>query len=221
MSLVGIDVGSSGVKVAAYNGEGKLLGLAHRDLTPLHPHPGWWEQAAEEIWQATSFGMRELMAQDALRHDPPTAIAISASGRENFLSDANGKPLAHGVMGADVRGAEFEVVPAGSPVPESWTLSCGHLRERMDPLFRLLWWDKHHHELMESARYFLGWHDFLTLRMSGRDVTDRSQAGRWAIWDLETADWSPERLEKFGINPDILPEVLPWGELIGEVLPEV
>jgi xylulokinase len=221
MSLVGIDVGSSSVKIAAYQDDGKLLALVSHELTPLHPQPGWWEQDAEEIWQATSRGMQELMADGALRSDPPRVIGVSASGRENFLADADGRPLANGVMGADVRGAEFEQVPTGDPIPEPWTLSCGHLRERMDPLFRYRWWAKYHPELVEKARYFLGWHDFLTLRISGRDVTDRSQAGRWAIWDLARADWDPERVAEFGVNPDLLPEVLPWGELIGDVKPDV
>lgn len=221
MSLIGIDVGSSAVKVAAYSDEGELLGVESNGLTPLHPQPGWWEQDPEEIWQATSRGMRRLMATDALRRDPPKAMAVSASGRENFLADAQGKPLANGVMGADVRGESFEQSPDGAERPEPWTLSCGHLRERMDPVFRYLWWAEHHPELVEQAHYFLGWHDFLTLRISGRDVTDASQAGRWALWDLERVDWVPERVEDFDIDPQILPEVLPWGELIGEVRPEV
>lgn len=221
MSLIGIDVGSSAVKVAAYSEEGQLLGVESNVLTPLHPRTGWWEQDPEEIWKATSRGVHQLVTTEALRRDPPKAMAISASGRENFLADADGNPLANGVMGADVRGESFEQPLAGEPVPEPWTLSCGHLRERMDPVFRYRWWAKHRPELVAQARYFLGWHDFLTLRISGRDVTDHSQAGRWAVWDLESADWVPARIEQFDIDPDMLPEVLPWGELIGDVRPTV
>lgn len=221
MSLIGIDVGSSAVKVAAYSEEGQLLGVQSNALTPLHPRAGWWEQDPEEIWEATSRGVRQLAATEALRRDPPKAIAISASGRENFLADADGNPLTNGVMGADVRGESFEQPPAGEPVPEPWTLSCGHPRERMDPVFRYRWWAKHRPDLVAQARYFLGWHDFLTLRISGRDVTDPSQSGLWAVWDLESANWVPERIEQFDIDPDMLPEVLPWGELIGDVRPAV
>src|SRR3990170_1015230 len=137
MSLIGIDVGSSSVKVAAFSEEGELLAAASHDLSPLHPAPGLWETDPEDIWQATSNGMRDLIAQEVMRRDPPRAIAVSASGRENFPADAQGRPLGNGIMGADVRGAEFESPPPGSPQPEPWCLSCGHLRERMDPIFRL------------------------------------------------------------------------------------
>jgi len=221
MSLVGIDVGSSAIKVAAYSEDGELLSVASNGLTGLHPEPGSWEQDAEEIWEATSLGMRELMASDALRNDPPKAIAISASGRENFLADSDGNPLTHGVMGADTRGAEFDIPPEGAPVPEPWCLSCGHLRERMDPVFRLMWWRKYHPEIVEKAEHFLGWHDFLAMRMSGRIATDRSTASRYLAYDLKSHDWAPDRVSEYEIESSFLPEVLPWPSVIGDILPEV
>jgi xylulokinase len=221
MSLVGIDVGSSSVKVAAYSEEAQLIAVASHDLTPLHPAPGLWETDPEDIWRATGIGMRSLTSQDAVRRDPPKAIAVSASGRENFPADARGNPLGNGIMGADTRGAEFEIPPEGAPVPESWCLSCGHLRERMDPVFRLEWWRKYHPEVIEKARYFFGWIDFLTFRMTGRAVMDQSTVSRYMVYDLQTMDWASDRVAEYGISSDLLPEVLPWGTVIGEVKPEV
>jgi xylulokinase len=106
MSLVGIDVGSSSVKVAAYSEEAHLIAVAAHDLTPLHPAPGLWETDPEDIWHATGMAMRSLAGQDAVRRDPPRAIAVSASGRENLPADANGKPLGNGIVGADTRAAD-------------------------------------------------------------------------------------------------------------------
>lgn len=221
MSLIGIDMGSSSVKAAAYSEDGVLLASASHDLTGLHPKPGLWEQDPEEVWQATSASMRGLMGMDPLRSDPPQAIAVSASGRENFLADADGNPLAPGVMGADVRGAEFDIPPAGAPTPEAWGLSCGHLRERMDPVFRLAWWRKFHPELVAKAQHFLSWFDFLMLRMSGRIVQDRSTASRYLVYDLQSNDWSAERVAEYNLGPGWLPEVLPWPSVIGTVKKEV
>ncbi len=221
MSLIGIDVGSSSIKVAAYSEAGNLLAVTGNEITPLHPEPGLWEQDPEEIWQATSKGMRSLMQEEALRRDPPIAIAISASGRENFPADSDGNPLGNGIMGADVRGAEFEIPPKGSPTPEAWCLSCGHLRERMDPVFRLLWWQKYQPEIMAEAKYFLGWHDFLSMRISGRIASDQSTASRYMVYDLKNLDWSQERISEIGVDRDLLPEVLPWPSIIGEIKPEL
>lgn len=221
MSLVGIDVGSSSVKVAAYSEDGKLLAVASADLTPLHPGPGLWETDPEDIWRATSRAMQSLTGSDPVRNDPPKALAISASGRENFPADGQGNPLGNGMMGADTRGAEFEIPPPGAPIPEPWCLSCGHLRERMDPVFRLEWWRKYRPEIMDRARYFFGWIDFLTFRLTGRAVMDQSTVSRYAVYDLQTMDWAPDRVAAYRIESSFLPEVLPWGSVIGEVKPEI
>jgi xylulokinase len=221
MSLIGIDMGSSSVKAAAYSEEGVFLGAASRPLTGLHPRPGLWEQDPEEVWQATSESMRELLGLDLLRKDPPRAIAVSASGRENFLAGPDGSPLAPGVMGADVRGAEFDLPPAGAAQPEPWCLSCGHLRERMDPVFRLSWWRKYHPELVAQSGHFLGWLDFLMLRLCGRIVQDRSTASRYLAYDLRTNDWAPERVAAYEIKPGFLPEVLPWPSVVGLIRKEL
>ena len=221
MSLVGIDVGSSSVKVAAYSVEGTLLAVASHELTPLHPGPGMWETDPEDVWQATSAAMRKLAHDPALRADPPQVIAGSASGRENFPADAEGKPLGNGLMGADVRGGEFEIPPAGAPIPEAWAISCGHLRERMDPILRLAWWRKVHPEIMAKAKYYFGWIDFLNFRMTGRDVMDQSTASRYLIYDLQTLDWAADRVAEYQVPAAMLPEILPWGSVIGELKRDV
>jgi xylulokinase len=221
MSLVGVDVGSSSVKVAVYSEEGKLIAAASHDLHPIYPGPGMWETDPEDIWQATCKGMRRISSDQAVQHDPPKAIAVSASGRENFPADANGKPLGNGIMGADIRGAEYESTPAGSPVPDPWAISCGHLRERMDPVFRLSWWKKYRPEIMEKAKYFFGWIDYLTFQMAGRAVMDESTVSRYLVFDLKTMNWAPERIAEFHIDTNLLPEILPWGSVIGNLRPEV
>jgi hypothetical protein len=140
VSLIGIDVGSSSVKMSAYDECGQFLAVVNAQIHPLHPLPGAWETDPEDVWQATLSCFRQLLAHEAVRQDAPRAMAISASGRENFPMDAQGRALANNRMGADLRGSEFETPPAGAPLPEAWTLACGHLRERMDPVIRFHWW---------------------------------------------------------------------------------
>lgn len=217
VSLVGIDVGSSAVKVAAYSEAGQYLAGASRTIPPVYPAPGQWESDPLEVWRATADAMQELGTQEALRCDPVRAIAISASGRENFPADAAGIPLGNGLMGADVRGEEFEALPLDQLAPEAWCLRCGHLRERMDPVFRLAWWKKYRPEIMAKTRYFFGWIDFLTFRMTGRAVMDISTASRYAVFDLDQGTWNQERIRAFEVDPALLPTLQPWGTIVGEL----
>jgi xylulokinase len=221
MSFVGIDVGSSSVKVTAYSEDGKELGSHRKDLSARHPVPGSWEQDPEQVWQATSEGMRALAASRELKRDPLRAIAISASGRENFPADADGNPLGPCVMAGDLRGEELETPPKGAPWPEPWTLSCGHLRQRMDPALRLVWWKRNHPDVMAKAAHFPGWHEFLSLRITGRCASERSICSRWLPYDLGSRGWVSDRAVEHGIDVKLLPEILPWGEVIGTVKRDV
>jgi xylulokinase len=221
MSLIGIDVGSSSVKVGVYRSNGKPLAHASETLTPKRPEPGWWEIEPEEVWTATLSGLRHVLGARAVRRDPPVMMAISASGREAFPVDQNGSPLGPCIMAGDIRGGEFESSSASSTGMPDWYLACGHLPERMDPVNRLLWWRHHHPSIVKSMRYFLGWHEFLTLRLGGKAITDKSLAGKWLIYDLALGEWSPQRLAEFDIDPRMLPSVRPWGEIIAELRPEL
>lgn len=221
MSLIGIDMGSSSVKIAVYREDGTQLVVVNNEISPLHPQPGWWETDPMDVWRATVKGLSELMQMDPVKADPPKALAVSASGRENFPTGADGKPLGNNIMGADIRGAEFEVPPAGASIPEPWTLSCGHLRERMDPVLRLMWWRKYHPEILEKTKSYPDWHGWLTLCLSGRNVSERTLVGRWAIYDLKEKTWDRQRQAEYQIEDCLLPELLPWGTVIDTVLPSV
>ena len=81
MSLIGIDVGSSGTKIAAYGLNGTLLGSIEAPHTPHHPHPGAWEVDPDEVWRNAADALRKLAAMNPVQRDPPMGIGISASMR--------------------------------------------------------------------------------------------------------------------------------------------
>jgi sugar (pentulose or hexulose) kinase len=220
MSVIGIDVGSSSIKAVAYNPDGKPLTKATENFIPRRPQPGWWELEPEEVWKATLKTLCQLAAAPAVRRDLPEMMAISASGREAFPVDQDGRALGPCIMAGDTRGADFEAITVRRASKEGWYSSCGHVPERMDPVNRLLWWRHRDPELLSHSRLFLGWHEFLTLRLSGRAVTDRSLAGKWCVYDLK-GEWSPERLADFRIDPRILPEIQSWGTVVGQLKPSI
>jgi xylulokinase len=211
MSLIGIDVGSSSVKISAYREDGKLLSQAKENLTARRPQPGWWENDPREVWSRTLECLGRVATAGAVRRDPPVALAISASGREIFPVDGKGQALGPCIMAGDTRGADIEASTLGRSSPEEWYAACSHLPERMDPVNRLLWWRHNDPGVTARSAQFLGWHEFLTLRLGGEAVTDPSLAGKWLIYDNATRDWSSERLAEFEVDPRILPKIQPWG----------
>ena len=217
MSLIGIDIGSSTTKMSAYSTGGTHLGTVYRASPPRHPQPGSWELDPNQVWNNAIDGLRELAAKRAVKRDPPIGIAVSASMREGFPVRSDGKPLGPCIMTADTRESGLEKEILSRYGPETWFSFCGHIPERMDMVCRLLWWEKNRPEVMEKARYFLGWAEYFSLRLTGRAVSDRSHAARWLVYDFRTDGWSPERMADLGINAGLLPEIQPWGTIIGTV----
>jgi xylulokinase len=221
MSFIGIDVGSTGTKVAAYDSDGRVLGSVYAEHTPHRPFPGAWEIDPEEIWNNATNGLRQLASRESLRRNPPRALAISGSTREGFPVDSAGKPLGPCIMTADTRVSGLEESISKAYTPEEWFEFCGHTPERMDPVCRILWWERNHPDIMRKAAYFVGWGEYFCLRFTGKAVIDHSHAGRFLVYDFRTHQWSPERISKFGVNAALLPEIRSWGTTLGPIRKDV
>jgi xylulokinase len=87
----------------------------------------------------------------------------------------------------------------------------------MDPVNRALWWRQTHPDVVARTRWFMNWHEYYSLLLSGRPVVDWSDAGAWAVYDVASGDWSQERIAETGIDRGWLPEVRPNATPIGKI----
>jgi len=217
MSLIGIDLGSSNIKAAAYTVDGVPLASARRSVRTNRTEAGHSEIDVFESREAFISALAELTANTSLHDDPPVAISFSSSGREVFPVAGDGTPLGPCLMTADTRGDEVAAETAARRSPEEWFRLAGHVPRRMDPVNRALWWRKTHPDVAAKARWFMNWHEYYSHLLSGRPVVDWSDAGAWAVYDVASGDWSPERIAETGIDPRWLPEVQPNASPLGKV----
>ena len=219
MSLVGIDIGTSAVKVAAFNTDGRCLASSRQQIMAQREGAGQWEVDPSESVRACQAALAAVGADPHVRRDPPKAVSFSSSGREVFPATADGTPLGPCVMAADHRGEDVTERTARLHADEEWFAEAGHVPRRMDPVNRIRWWQEHHPEVTARARWFLNWHEYYALLMTGRAVTDTSSAATWATFDLGSLAWSDSRLAEVGVDPAWLPEVQRSGSPIGRITP--
>jgi sugar (pentulose or hexulose) kinase len=217
VSLIGIDIGSSATKAVAWSEDGHVLASHRLAVAARHPRPGLWEVDPQDVWEAALGVLRRVAADPALRRDPVQALAVSASGREVFLADADGVPLTPCVMAADVRGGALAERLRAQATPEAWVDTCGHVPERMDPAVRMLWWRTEAPEIVLRASRVLGWHELLTLRLTGVAACDASLASRWLTYDVSTGGWSSRAIAELELDPMSLPRIASWGTIVGEL----
>jgi len=163
--------------------------------------------------------LAQIAASPNVGKDRPIAISFSSSGREVFPVGEDGSPLGPCLMTADVRGDDVAAETAARRNPDEWFRLTGHVPRRMDPVNRALWWRKTHPEVTAKTRWFMNWHEYYSLLLSGRPVVDWSDAGAWATYDVASGGWSRERIDETGIDPRWLPDVQANATPIGPILP--
>jgi xylulokinase len=219
VSVLGLDVGSTAVKAAAYSEAGIELARAQQVVPSLHAQPGHWQVDGDEVWRAASQVIRQVTAASPTRRDPPRALAVSASGRESFPARADGSAIGPCLRTADARRPRVQATDVLPWSPGQWVRACGHVPDHMDPASRLLWWRETSPGTLAEARWFLGWHELASLKLVGRPFIDPALAAGFFLFDLGTQRWSEERLDALGLDRRLLPEIAPWGVPIENVHP--
>lgn len=218
MSLLGIDVGTSAIKVAAFHADdGAPLAIATVPYRATFRAPGRVELDPDLVWTAFLEAVLAVAADPAVRRDPVTALAFSASCDEVIAIDATGAPLGPCIMASDTRGGdEIDVIGAILPELETYRRT-GLPLAAIHPLARILWYRRHEPDIAARAVRWLGWAEFLFLRLGLPVVTDETTAGRWLAYDLTERRWWPEAVATAGLDEGALPDVMPPSSVIGDL----
>jgi xylulokinase len=230
MSLIGLDVGTSGCKAALFSETGQMLAAAYEEYDNLHPQPGWAELDAVEVWGkvrrslgrvAADKGARrdpvKALAHKGARSDPVKALAVSSLGEATVPVSRDRQILGPSILNFDSRGREY--LPGLQATLGSQRLYQinGNTLGSNYGLTKLMWIKEHQPGLYEQAYKFLNWGCFVSFMLGAEPVIDYSLANRLLLFDLERGDWSPELLAWAGLERDKLPATAPSGTVIGHL----
>jgi sugar (pentulose or hexulose) kinase len=200
--ILGLDMGLSFLKLAAFDRHGQLLGHGQAAYQTTYPAPGRAEQDPETWIDLAGGIVRRLVAQGAFRPEDVRAIAPSARGSGAVFVDAEGRVLHPSWLHLDGRNA-----------PQA-----KFLRERFGPesdnralASNTLYFKEAHPDLFARLKHPLYLHDFLLFRMTGVAATDPASGPR-----AVHGQWPEDVWEYIGATP---PPVRPMTDLIGELLP--
>ena len=221
MSLLGVDIGTSAIKVVAYEAEtGAELSSARTEHASANPGPGLMELDPELVWTGFVDAVRFVNAAEAVQRDPVTAFALSVSCDEVIPVDDTTRPLGPCIMAPDARGAD--VVPEiGSRISGAELYRRSGLGSRpMYPLARILWYRKHQPDVARAASRYLGWGEFFLTRLGLPAVTDETTAGRWLAYDVVAHDWMYDLVDALQLPAALFPDVASPGDVIGTLPPD-
>ena len=219
MSLLGIDVGTTGCKVVRFSSGGEVLGAAYREYDIAHPRPGWAELDADHVWAQVKDAIREAVREAGA--DPVRAVSVGSLGEAVVAVSGDRRILAPSILNFDVRGeAYLDELARGLPEEALYRINGNTLGNHYG-LTKLLWIRDHAPGIYERTHKFLLWSGFVAHMLGAAPVVDRSLANRTLLFDLETGDWSERLLAWAGLDREKLPEVVPTGAGIGTLSPHV
>jgi xylulokinase len=215
MSLIGLDIGTTGCKAIVFSSEGKILGQSAREYSILTPHPNWAEQDAEQVWRLAWDALHEAVT--AAGDDPPQALALSCQGEAVIPVDEKGRALRPAILGMDTRTDVENQWLAEHFGAENLFNRTGMPLHTINTLPKLLWLQGHEPEIWNTAKQFLLYEDFFLRRMSGQAHISHCLASRTQMYDLKSGEWADDILTECGIDPERLAPLAPAGRDGGAV----
>lgn len=216
--FIGIDIGTTGCKGILTDANFNILGEEYYEYPLMKRSPCEIEQSAEDWWRLTRQVIRNLVKGC---DRPVRAISVSSQGISFVPVDADYNPLYNSLNWLDTRATE-QVEAIRKVISEDALYRItGKMLSASYTLPKLLWFRQHKRELYEKTAKFLMPLDFITAKLCGRAVTDRTMASGTMLFDNDRGDWSQTLLDLFAIDKNKLPEIGLSGQPAGVILKSV
>lgn len=215
--LIAHDIGTSGNKASLFTTDGQLV----KSTVSAYPTDYFSSNCAEQDpldwWRAVCESTKALL----LGIDNKDVLAVSFSGQMMgcVCVDKHGNALRKAIIWADMR-AEEEARRLQEQIPmERFYRTVGHRISSSYSLEKLMWIKAHEPDVYKNTHKMLLAKDYIIQKLTGRFLTDFSDASGTNAFDLNTFEWSEEILRAAGIDGALLPEAVASTTIAGEVMP--
>ncbi|WP_075218244.1 xylulokinase [Mongoliimonas terrestris] len=216
---IGIDVGTSSVKVVLIDGAERLVATRSVALEVSRPHPGWSEQDPDSWVAATFAALDALKADHAAEMADVTGIGLSGQMHGATLLDDADRPLRPAILWNDGRSAaECADLEAAAPMLRA---GAGNIAMPGFTAPKLLWVRRHEPEIFAKVAKVLLPKDYVRLKLVGDHVSDMSDAAGTLWLDVATRDWSDDLLAATGLSRRHMPRLVEGTAVSGTLLPDL
>ena len=219
--LIGIDVGTSACKVAAFHPDGRVVAQETRPYEVSYAPGGVVEQDPNEWWKAIADALKAVVQRSGLDASRVRGIGVDGQSWSAIPVDADGQVLARTPIWMDSR-STVEVEEAKRALGESRLFAPG--QNSFEPQYttpKLLWFRKHQPDLYKRARYFLQSNSFIVHRLTGVFSMDRSQGYGVHYFDTRTGGWDEALCRDLGLRLDHQAPLFDPHDVVGTLTSEV
>ena len=217
-SLIGIDLGTSSVKVLLCDLLGNILARQSVEYPTYQTNPGWFEQDPRDWWDAAASAVGHLVSGFG-RSIEILSIGLSGQMHGTLLLGSDRQPLYPAIIWRDLR-SSVQVDQIHQLVGRSRLIKIsGNLVAAGFQAATIRWIQQNAPDIWDRTGHVLLPKDYLQLQMTGELASDPSDGSGTTLFDIHKRNWSSEQLNLLGINNALLPPIQPSISVPGELTP--
>lgn len=219
MYFIGIDLGTSAVKLLLMDQDGVIKKSVSRDYPIIFPRTGWSEQNPEDWYEQTKDGLKELLSD--IDKDEVAGIGFGGQMHGLVVLDQEDKVIRPTILWNDNRTAaetEYLNQEIGKDKLSEYTANIAFAGFTAP---KILWMRKHEPENFNRISKIMLPKDYIAYRLTGVHCTDPSDASGTLLYDVKNKCWSKEMIEICGVDEEQLPTVYESFEVVGTIKEEV
>ncbi len=216
---IGVDLGTSAVKLLLVDADGRILNTVSKEYPLYFPQPGWSEQDPRDWWDAVSAGIKELLRG----FDASLVEGLGCAGQMHGLValDENDDVLRPAILWNDGRTAAEVEYLNGVIGKERLSALTANIAFAGFTAPKILWMRKHEPALFARIARIMLPKDYINYLLTGVHSCDYSDASGMLLLDVEHKRWSAEMLEICGITEAQMPRLFESWEITGTLKPEI
>lgn len=219
MLYIGVDLGTSAVKLLLMEESGAIRRIVSRKYPVLYPQPGWSEQHPEDWYCETVAGIRELVSEE--ERSQVAGIGFGGQMHGLVVLDDRDRVLRPAILwndGRTVKETDWLNQSVGQETLSRYTANIAFAGFTAP---KLLWMRNNEPELFAKIAKIMLPKDYLVYCFTGVHATEPSDAAGMLLFDVKNKCWSQEMLEICGVRPEQMPKIFGSAQSVGTLLPGI
>ena len=219
MTYIGIDLGTSSVKLLLMSGDGTILKIVSREYPLSFPQPGWSEQNPADWYNETVIGIDELL--DGQDRSLVRGIGFGGQMHGLVILDENDEVIRPAILwndGRTVSECEYLNDVIGKKNLSEMTANIAFAGFTAP---KILWVKNNEPENFAKIKKIMLPKDYLAYKLTGVHCTDVSDASGMLLLDVKNRCWSREMCDICGISEDMLPKLYESADMVGTLMPDM
>lgn len=219
MLYIGVDLGTSAVKLLLMDETGKVLNIVSKEYPLSFPNPGWSEQNPSDWWEQSKAGLKEL----TINVDKNSIAGISFGGQMHGLVvlDENDEVIRPAILWNDGRTQKETDYLNNEIGKEKLSKLTGNIAFAGFTAPKILWLKANEPQNFAKIKKIMLPKDYIAYRLTGEFSTDYSDASGMLLLDVKNKCWSKEMLEICGVKEEWMPKLYESYEKTGTLKPDV